>query len=256
MTPSYLPKLLAITLLLPALLSPNAQQPDPAAAQRDVESLLAQAQGQVDPAGTNLMLQADTRAEAMARNNEGGCCGTRCIRIQPQPVTFNIQAQPLTFKWMEFQGNEVYLHDILKTIIFRHRGTPLGARILADYLTTTRCFLPATEWMPEFRAVLDILNLPEWRNSTEPALLRVRAESYETWWSLSIAPKSDPNIEANQINITDFKPGAQAARQSAIAAYRILAAQLPKDQDIRTHLRNLIAARDTTQRNWFCFAAD
>ena len=90
------PKLFAIALLLPALLSPNGQQPDHAAAQ-----------GQVDPAWTNLMLQADTRAEAMARDNEGGCCGTRCIRIQPQPITFNIQAPPLTFKWMEFQGNEV-----------------------------------------------------------------------------------------------------------------------------------------------------
>jgi hypothetical protein len=88
------------------------------------------------------------------------------------------------------------------------------------------------------------------------------AQAYETWWSLSQAPApgQDPaDEEGYDANPQQYKDGAEAARQQAIARYEQLLQSAPQSDEAayaRRQLPRLKSAIDTGQRRFYCIVGD
>lgn len=190
------------------------------------------------------LIDADSQAVLMERKVAGGCCGFRCSRVH---------GFTLTFLWNEAAGSERYQHDLLKLVVRSRPGTKAGVRAL-EALLKPGCGPLASEWLPYFRVVLGILESAPWRQVNDVELTRVRAEAYETWWSLSRAAPSEPLLADNGLKPQDFEIGAQDARSRAITAYEQVVARDPRDKVALEHLASLRAGQDTHQRQWYCFA--
>jgi hypothetical protein len=211
--------------------------------QVQVQKLLEQAEGKEPAQWAKLLMDADTLAAKMERKASDGCCGYRCARIGQYT---------LTFVWSEIAAQEIYQHDLLKTVVHARRGTEIGAQALTRLLEPG-CGPLATAWVPYFKFVLDILESPPWQGVNNTGLTRIRAEAYETWWSLSKASPNEPPLADNGLKPQDFIEGADEARSKAVAAYQELAAKDPHDSEAVEHLRKLRAGEDTHQRQWYCF---
>ncbi|MGA8030102.1 MAG: hypothetical protein WB992_23390 [Bryobacteraceae bacterium] len=211
--------------------------------QEQVERLLNQAEGKAPAQWAKLLMEADAEAVKMERQVSDGCCGYRCVRIHEYT---------LTFQWGEIGARETYQHDLLKTVVRAWQGTEIGAQALVRLLQPG-CGPLANEWMPYFKLVLDILEFPPWRRVNDAGLIRIRAEAYETWWSLSKAAPDEPGLTDSGLKPQDFQPGAEEARLKAIAAYQELSAKDPRNRQAVEHLQKLRAGEDTHQRQWYCF---
>lgn len=220
-----------------------AAQTAPTDADRTVRQLLSQASSHPGEQWTALLMRADSEAEKLATRRLTGCCGYRCIQIGEFT---------LTYRWNDIAHQEEYQHDLLKIVITARRGTVEGAAALALLLKDGCRSGVANSWTPYFKTVLDILDAPPWRNTDSPALIRMRAEAYETWWSLSKAPVNEPILVDDGLHPADFEDGAENARRAAIATYRRLLEKASSDAAAREHLRNLQAQRDTHQHTWYC----
>ena len=211
--------------------------------QIQVQRLLEQADGKEPAEWAKLLMDADAEAVKMERRTPGRCCGYRCARIRQYT---------LTFLWSEIGAREIYEHDLLKTVVRARQGTEIGAQALARLLQPG-CGPLANEWVPYFKLVLDILEFPPWQNVNDTELTHIRAEAYETWWSLSRASPNEPSLRDNGLKPQDFLDGAEEARLKAIAAYRELTAKDPSDRQVAEHLQKLLSSEDTHQRQWYCF---
>lgn len=212
------------------------------AGQARLQELIALAKaGQPDDWAKNLLL-ADTEAIKMERKVSGGCCGFRCLRIGDFT---------LTFRWNDIAQQESYQHDLLKAVVRAQPGTKLGAQALIRLLEPG-CGPLADDFVPYFKLVIDILESGAWQRMDEPGLARIRAEAYETWWSLSKAPPNDPMLTDNGQTTQDFQTGAPEARRKAIEAYQRIIDKDPRDEASLRHLQSLQSGRDTQQRNWYC----
>jgi len=82
------------------------------------------------------------------------------------------------------------------------------------------------------------------------------AQAHETWWSLSQAPTDQEDSDANP---QEYKEGAEAARQQAIARYEHLLQFAPQSDQAayaRRVLPRLKQSIDTGQRRFYCSVAD
>ncbi|MBV9301932.1 MAG: hypothetical protein JOY62_14235 [Acidobacteriaceae bacterium] len=191
----------------------------------------------------NLLMQADREAEKLEDSKPNSACGERCIRV----ATWELH-----YRYNEIQGQENYQHDLLQLIARVHQGDPDGAEALVRLLPTG-CQTIATGWIPYFKTVIDILEFRKWKALRDPRLTKMRAEAYETWWSLSQSPPDDPVIADAELKPEDFLDGAAQARERAIRDYQELVSIGKADRDVMEHLRKLQAGQDTEQRNWYCY---
>ncbi len=211
-------------------------------AQSGLERLLELAAKSTPNEWAELLMQADSEAVKMERRQPDPRCVYRCVKINPYT---------LVFRWSEIGHQEVYQHDLLKIVVLAHRGTRSGAQALARLLEPG-CGPLSTQWAPYFKTVIDILEFPPWRDLGDADLLRILAEAYETWWSLSKALPTEPILKDDGLTPQDFQKGAEQARLNAIAAYKEVIAKLPNDQEAAEHLRSLQENRDKHQLKWFC----
>jgi hypothetical protein len=209
-----------------------------------VRALILKAAGTGDPvAWANDLMQADQAAEKLARSTAGGCCGNRCVRIG----TFELH-----YRFNPIARRETYQHDLLQTIAVVHEGTPDGAEALVRLLPVG-CGTIASPFTPYFRTVLGILEQKRWRDVADLRLSKIRAEAYETWWSLSMMTANDALVTDAQMNPADFVEGSAIARERAIAGYQSLVKSRHADADMVARLKSLIAGKDTEQRAWICY---
>lgn len=209
----------------------------------DVQTLIARARHTGDPvAWANYLMQADLAAEKLESDKASGCCGYRCVRAG---------SFELHYRYNGIQGQENYQHDLLQLIVQVHEGTPEGAEALVRLLPTG-CQTIANAWTPYFKTVLGILEFRRWKQLDDPRLTRMRAEAYETWWSLSKAAADDPSLTDQGLNPRDFLEGAAQARERAIEAYRAVPESGHPDSEVMNHLEKLKTGQDTQQRKWFC----
>lgn len=212
--------------------------------QTEVQHLLDLAKGKQPDAWAKSLIAADAEAGKMAKTIPGGCCGFRCVRIG---------GYTLTFLWNEIRREETYQHDLLKTVVRAQPGTKAGARALIRLLQPG-CGPLADSWIPYFRIVLAILESSPWQAMDDPELTRIRAEAYETWWSLSKASPDDPALTQDGKTFRDFETGAPEARLKAIEAYKQVLEKDRRDQMATEHFEELRIEHDTHQRKWYCFA--
>jgi hypothetical protein len=199
-----------------------------------VAELLQQAahETMIGPHWARLMIEADGEAEKMEQPSTFGGM-YRSVRIADHPLTFLSN---------EISGVEDYQHDLLKLVVAQKGGTPDGALALNSLLTGPgSCGRLGNEFTPYFKTVLDIVASPEWVKLHDAGLTRIRAEAYETWWSMWLESGAE-----------EFKPGAADALKQAILAYRELVRLNRGVGDAHDHLKNLEAGLDTHQHNWFC----
>ncbi len=210
----------------------------------DVRTWIAKAANSANPeVWANDLMQADIAAEKFERPQAGGCCGMRCVRVG----TFELH-----YRFDELAGKEFYRHDLLKTIISVHEGSKDGAEALVRLLPTG-CQTLSTEWIPFFRVVLSILDEKSWRDVADPRLTEIRAEAYETWWSMSNMTKDDALVTDAALNPEDFRDGAEVARQRAIELYTRLLEAHRRKEDFTQKIADLQAGRDTQMRKWVCY---
>ena len=101
--------------------------------------------------------------------------------------------------------------------------------------------------------MLAILETKRWKDLDDYRLTKIRAEAYETWWSLSKADPKEPPFADARLDPKDFADGAATARLRAIAGYQALVKSHHADADIAARLKKLLAGTDTEQRDWYCF---
>jgi|GEM_PF-2771749 len=191
----------------------------------------------------NYLIQADTVADKLTLNTQAEeCCGNRCVRVGEVE---------LHYRFNGIAGQEDYQHDLLQLVAVAQQGTGYGADALVRLLPTG-CQTIASQWTPYFRTVLGILELQQWKALPDIRLTRIRAEAYETWWSLSKLSPNDALVTDSRMNPADFREGVEIARERAIEGYQSLIKAGHGDADSATSLRLLLAGQDSTQRNWIC----
>ena len=197
-----------------------------------------------DPvAWANDLMRADAAAEKLEQNQAAGCCGTRCIRVEPFE---------LHYRFNELAGKESYQHDLLQTIVLVQAGAKDGADALVRLLPTS-CETISTPWIPLFRTVLAIVEEKRWRDLADWRLAEIRGEAYETWWSLSKMPADDVLVTDAQMSPEDFRDGALVARQRAIENYEVVVKAHRASKDLMQRLGKLKAGQDTNMRKWVCY---
>jgi hypothetical protein len=207
-----------------------------------VDTLIQKAEQANDVAAwASYLMQADAAAEKLESTKPSGCCGLRCVRVR---------GFELHFRYNGIQDQENYQHDLLQLITI-HGGTPYGAEALVRLLPTG-CQTIASQWTPYFKTVIGILESRPWRAMSDPRLTKIRAEAYETWWSLSQSSPDDPDLEDQRLTPQDFVEGAAQARQQAIDAYQEIVNSKNGSPEILEHLAKLKSGEDTRQRSWFC----
>ncbi len=209
----------------------------------DLDALIAKAAEAKDPVlWAQYLMRADAVAEKLVLPKRGGCCGQRCVRAG---------SFELHYRYNDIEGQEDYQHDLLQVIAQIWAGTPQGAEALGRLLPTG-CQTIASVWTPYFKTVLGILEFRPWRATTDPRLIRIKAEAYETWWSLSKTTPDDPILHDHGFEPGDFQEGANLARERAIAGYQALVKSGHANSEIANRLRKLKAGEDTDQRTWLC----
>jgi hypothetical protein len=209
-----------------------------------VRAILDKAAHTGDPARwAKYLIEADAEAEKLARDEAGGCCGLRCVRIG---------SFTLWYRFNEIEGRENYQHDLLQTIAQVHEGTPYGADALA-LLLPGGCRTIGSAWVPYFRTVLGILETKKWQDLHDFRLTRIRAEAYETWWSLSKMTAGDALVTDWQLDPVDFLEGADLARKRAIEGYQTLIKTGHSNPDLQERLKKIVAGQDTQMRSWVCY---
>jgi hypothetical protein len=172
------------------------------------------------------------------------CCGVRYLQIS---------GHTLTFRWNEIQGSENYEHDLLRTVVWSQRGKPIGADALVAALrlgVQQPWFRDALLSPVLHQRIIGVLESATWRKLSDPRLMRITAEAYETWWSLSLSKPTDFAVADMGFTASNFSEGAEEARLKAIQLYEhILATQ--DNPELRTRVANLRASRDTGQLAWF-----
>jgi hypothetical protein len=160
----------------------------------------------------------------------------------------------LHYRWSEIQASENYEHNLLRRVVRDLQGTAPGADALVELLRSGPCFPDYEEFLetstPEsplhYRIIL-LLTSATWRKLNDSRLLKIEAEAYETWWSLSVAAMDDPELEQNGLRAADFSAGAEAALMRRLsstrpycpaAAIQNCAAVWPNFGSERIHARN------------------
>ena len=176
-------------------------------------------------------MEADNEAEQVAERPSKSAGLYRSVFIGDYSLTFVAN------------GIEEYQHDLVKSVIVVEAATTDGALALDKLLNGPgSCGRVGNEFTPYFKSVLDIVASPEWVKLHDDGLPRIRAEAYETWWSMWLESGAE-----------EFKPGAADALKQAILAYRELVRLNRGVGDAHDHLKKLKAGQDTWQRNWICF---
>src|SRR6267154_857213 len=158
------------------------------------------------------------------------------------------------------EGGWTYTSALLKRVEADYPETDWGERaflILLNHGWDTGVDCEAGS--DQFRHVIarGLAFLEKRRNS--PYHLDVQlivAQAHETWWSLSQAPTDQEDSDANP---QEYKEGAEAARQQAIARYEHLLQFAPQSDQAayaRRVLPRLKQSIDTGQRRFYCSVAD
>lgn len=160
----------------------------------------------------------------------------------------------LTFQWDELGGVWHYNHELLWRVWREYNRTAWSEpafRLLLSRGWETRS--ACASGSDQFRAV--IANGERFLRDRPKSPLRARillllAQSYETWWSLSLAGDNDDYADRRK-----YQDGAADARRKAIEWYdRLL--RLPNAEDrsagARRALPRLKLGIDTMQRRFFC----
>src|SRR5690242_19521135 len=174
-----------------------------------------------------LLIDADAEAVKLERREPCSCGDIRSVAAENSGF--------LDYRWNELQRSENYDHDLLRRLVRELRGTSAGADALVALLALgphggplfdVDDFLPDEFSGPALhRRIISILESPNWLKLEDARLTRIRAEAYETWWSLSRADSQDPELSQNAVSASDYSRGADLARQRAIELYEsILAA--------------------------------
>ena len=197
-----------------------------------------------------LLIRADAEAATLERREQDSSLKVRLVRVA--------DGVDLHYRWNEIQASENYQHDLLRRVVSNLQGTPPGADALAQLLGVGPCFvdyeglLPsATRDLPLHERIIRMLELAAWRKLKDPRLLRIEAQAYETWWSLSVAAENDPELEQNGLRPAKFATGSQRARIKALRLYSI-AATNRTDPEQLSRLVKLRTRHDTNQRAGFC----
>ena len=158
------------------------------------------------------------------------------------------------------QGSENYEHELLRRVIRISRGTPEGADALNALLSLGPYGGPwfdDDDLLPDdfsqtalFRRIIAILTSPSWSHLKDPRLMKILAEAYETWWSLSLAKADDPGLQQNGVTAGEYANDAEMARTKAIGLYDAILAGHP-NPELRRRLTVLRKRQDTHQRAWF-----
>lgn len=86
------------------------------------------------------------------------------------------------------------------------------------------------------------------------------AQGYETWWSLSQAPApTESEDDYSTVEAAQYRKGAEAARQQAIAGYEVIVQASPQSDHAvyaRRQLPRLKLGADTGQRRYYCEVGD
>jgi hypothetical protein len=80
----------------------------------------------------------------------------------------------------------------------------------------------------------------------------MRAEAYETWWSLSKLTADDALVSDFGYDPADFAEGSAVARQRAIEGYELLVKSGHSDKEVAESLAKLKAGEDKEMRKWVC----
>jgi hypothetical protein len=192
-------------------------------------------------AWASYLMQADAAAEKLESTKPSGCCGLRCVRVR---------GFELHYRYNGIQDQENSQHDLLQHIT-THEERLMALKLSCDVLPTG-CQTIASQWTLYFKTVIGILESRPWRAISDPRLTKIRAEAYETWWSLSQSTPHDPDLEDQLLTPQDFVEGAAQARQQAIDAYQEIVNSKNGSPEILEHLAKLKSGEDTRQRSWFC----
>lgn len=197
-----------------------------------------------------LLIRADAEAAALERREQDSSGSVRSVQVA--------DGIDLHYRWNEIQASENYQHDLLRRVVSNLQGTTPGADALAQLLGVGPCFvdyeglLPvATIDLPLHERIIRLLESATWRKLKDRRLLRIEAQAYETWWSLSVAAENDPELEQNGLRPAKFATGSQRARIKALRLYS-LAATNRTDPEQLSRLVKLRTRHDTNQRAWFC----
>jgi hypothetical protein len=200
----------------------------------------------------SLLIQADTEAVKLVRRERNECCDVRCVKL----AGFG----DLHYRWNDLQQSENYEHDLLRKVVHHLRGTPPGADALAALLSLGPYGGPwfdDDELLPDeftemalHRRIIAILTSPSWQKLKDARLMKMLAEAYETWWSLSLAKPDDPELQQSAAHATDYLNGAEFARRKAIELYDSTLGNR-NDPSLRSRIASLRRRQDTHQRAWF-----
>ncbi len=200
----------------------------------------------------SLLMEADAEAVKLERRRPYSDSDTRCVRIP----NFGC----LHYTWNEIQRSENYQHDLARSLVREFRGTPAGADALVALLRLGPYggdWFDEEEFLPDeftelqlHRRIIGIIDSPGWRNLKDVRLMRIEAEAYETWWSLSRAKPDDPGLTQNNVSAADYSEGAETARRTAIELYRLVLAA-GDDPALRRRVAEIERGQDTNQRAWF-----
>ena len=140
-----------------------------------------------------LLIDADSEAVKLERREPSSCGDTRSLMAEG----FGF----LHYQWNELQRSENYGHELLRRVVRELRGTPAGADALVVWLALGPYgghWFDDDDFLPDefkeaslHRRVISILESPSWLKLEDDRLTRIRAEAYETWWSLSRPPCQD-----------------------------------------------------------------
>lgn len=225
--------------------------------QSATEEKLQQLLGQVSHAArpqpwARPLIDADSEAVNLERREPCPCGDIRSVKADG----FGF----LHYRWNELQRSENHEHDLLRTVVRVLRGKPSGADGLVALLAPGPYGGPwfnDDDLLPDefagpalHRRVIAILQSPRWLKLKDTRLTRIRAEAYETWWSLSRAEPQDPELSQNAVSASDYSRGADLPRQKAIELYQGILA-VHDDPVLRVRVGQLRKRQDTHQRAWF-----
>jgi len=160
----------------------------------------------------------------------------------------------LTWAWDQLGAGWFYQHDFLWRLQKEFSSSPwdeVALILLLDrgWDTSIGC----TNGTDRFREVIkqgEAFLAAHPAHARRAEVLFLVAQAYETWWSLSKAPKDD-----DYANAAAYQQGAPAAREKAIQNYEEVTRVAPQSrlaEAAREVAAKLKQGRDTSQRRFFC----